>query len=84
MQKYLYSVYDLKAKAYGNPFTAVNRGVATRDFATAVNDPNTHLYKYPEDFVLYCLGKFDDVLGTLEPFSTIEVIANGPQFKTEV
>lgn len=60
MQTQLYTVYDSKAKAYSHPFHAPNDAVALRMFGEVANDPSTQISKYPEDFVLYHLGRFDD------------------------
>lgn len=60
MIKFLYSVYDSKARAYGNPFVSVRQELAVRDFTTAVRDKDTNLSKYPEDFTLVEIGEFDD------------------------
>lgn len=62
----IYSVYDSKAMTYGQPFHAINDGVAIRMFGGAANDPETTLNKFPEDFVLYHLGRFDDQSGRYE------------------
>lgn len=60
MIKFLYSVYDSKARAYGNPFVSVRQEMAVRDFTAAVRDPSTQLNKFPEDFTLVEIGEFDD------------------------
>lgn len=56
----LYCVYDSKSTSYGHPFHAPNDAVALRIFGEAVCDPATQLNKYPEDFVLYCIGDYND------------------------
>lgn len=66
MKTEMYSVYDSKAQAYGLPFHAPNDAVALRIFGEAVNDPSTQLNKYPEDFVLFHLGRFDDQTAQFE------------------
>lgn len=65
--KFLYCVYDRKAKAYG-PLTAYrNDTVAIRDFSQVVADKDSIISKYPEDFELHKLGTFvDDPAGTPE------------------
>ncbi|QCQ84897.1 nonstructural protein [Blackfly microvirus SF02] len=62
-----YSVYDRKALAYGAPFFCPADGVAVRSFREAVADASHPFGKYPDDFVLYCVGTFSDANGTLEP-----------------
>lgn len=56
----LYSVFDLKAKAYGPVMAYAHPAQAVRDFSQAVQDPQSTLCKYPEDFELQDLGGMDD------------------------
>jgi hypothetical protein len=65
----MFAVYDKKAQTFGKPFQAINKDVAGRIFITAVNDEKTDLAKYPEDYVLYHLGQFDDETGMMETAS---------------
>lgn len=67
MIKYLFSVYDVKAAAFSNPFVAVNSNVAVRSFSTAANDPNSEICQYAPDFILYQIASFDDVTGCVSP-----------------
>ncbi|AXH76264.1 MAG: nonstructural protein [Microviridae sp.] len=60
MIKFMFSVYDSKARAYGNPFTSPRQEMAVRDFTAAVRDTSTQLNKFPEDFTLVEIGEFDD------------------------
>lgn len=62
----IFSVYDTKAEAYGAPFTKVTKGAALRDFATAANDAETLVGRFPTDFVLYELGEIDLSSGKLK------------------
>lgn len=80
MQKFIFSVRDIAADVYSNPFTSQNQLTATRDFAHACSDPNSSLSKNPEDFQLYQLGTFDDELGVLEGHQP-KLVANATQFQ---
>lgn len=66
MIKKVFSVYDSKAKLFSTPFYSHNDQTAERDFARAVNDPNTDLYKFSEDYSLMELGQFDDETGSFD------------------
>lgn len=67
MQKYnIYSVYDLKANAYGTPFFKQNDQIAVRDFSNVCLDPNSLLSRNPEDFRLVKLGSFNDETAAIE------------------
>lgn len=79
MQKFIFSVRDIAADVYSNPFTSSNQQTATRDFAHACMDPASALSKNPEDFQLYQLGSFDDELGVLEGHQP-KLVANATQF----
>lgn len=65
--KLLFSVFDRKAKSYGPLMSYAHEAQATRDFSQAVLDPQSHLGKYAEDFVLRQVGKFENVSGVLLP-----------------
>lgn len=66
MKTIVYSIYDSKAKAYSQPFHAVNDAVAMRMVSAAVNDPGTSLNRHPEDYTVYELARFDEENGTFE------------------
>jgi len=77
MKKNVYAVYDVKAKAYSNPFYSPREELAVRDFKQAVNDGMSTISKFPEDFHLVELGKFDDETGAFETATpSIIVYAN--------
>lgn len=61
----VYSVYDLKAKIFMQPFFSHNVATAGRMFSDTVNDSSTMLHKHPEDYCLYEIGGFDDETGEL-------------------
>lgn len=67
MNTKIYAVFDNKAEAFMQPFFADTAGIATRNFQTNVNSPDTILNKYPNDFVLYEIGIFDDAKGQVIP-----------------
>lgn len=56
----LYSIYDIKGNLYSCPFSALNDNLAIRVFYSLVSQPNSNYNLYPDDFVLYCIGNFDD------------------------
>lgn len=61
----LYAIMDRKLGSFARPFTMVNDAMAVRAFQSAKQDPASELSKYPEDFVLYAVGTFDDDTGAL-------------------
>ncbi|AXH75519.1 MAG: nonstructural protein [Microviridae sp.] len=56
----MFTVYDSKAQAFGNPFFMENKSTAIRAFTFAANDKNSDIGRYPSDFQLYYLGQFND------------------------
>ena len=46
------------------------KGEATRAFMTTVNDPKSHLNKYPADFTLFEIGTYDETKGLVTPHKT--------------
>lgn len=65
MIKYLFSVEDVKAQCFGSVFCDVSEQSAIRAFGDAITlgKGNTPLETHPEDFILYCVGKFNDSIG---------------------
>lgn len=61
--KVIFSVFDSAAKFYSDPFVALTKGQAMRDFITACNDPKTYLNQHPADYTLFELGTFDELTG---------------------
>lgn len=56
----VYSVFDKKACVYSAPFFQLNDGVALRSFIDLVNDKRSSVYQHAEDYVLDCIGSFED------------------------
>lgn len=64
----VFSVYDSKASLWMNPFFMQANGQAIRAFSDEANDPKSQLGRHPTDFVLFCIGEFDDNTGQLVAF----------------
>lgn len=62
-----YSIFDNKALVYHPPFFAPTDGSAVRSLSDLVSDTNTNVGRHPADFVLYCIGHYDDNKGQLIP-----------------
>lgn len=59
----VFSVFDSKAKAYLQPFHAVNSAVALRSFEAAVNDERHDFHRFAGDYTLFEIGIWDDQSG---------------------
>jgi len=64
-----YSVKDKKANMYQPAFPSQTAGTAERSFSEAVNNPDTMIGKYPDDFALYRLFELNDESGALHFFT---------------
>lgn len=76
----MFAVYDVKAKAYMQPFFAANAAVAFRSCEKAASNPQSPFASFPSDFHLFCLADFDDVTGILTPRSAPDSLGNFIQF----
>lgn len=63
----LFSIYDLAAQQYIDPFPAPTTEFAIRGFREACTNPEHQFCKFPEDYALYHIGTFDPALGIIEP-----------------
>lgn len=70
MDLQMFTIHDIKAQAYLQPFFCPNVAVATRSFATAANDLNTEFARNPADYTLFSLGSFNQSNGTLDLLTT--------------
>lgn len=52
------------------PFYGITHAEAERSFRTAVNDPQTSLNKFPEDFDLWYLGTYCTNTGRIDALET--------------
>lgn len=60
-----YSIFDTKALNYHAPFFMNTNGQAVRAFSDLANDLNTTVGRHPADYILYCVGTFDDATAEL-------------------
>lgn len=77
------AVYDSATQMFGRPFFMVAAGQAIRSFKDEVTrgDPNSDLFKHPDDFNLYCLGIFDDSDGSMQLNSSPDLLVRGKDMK---
>ena len=73
----MFSVYDLKAQAFLQPFFSVHAGSAIRAFEDAVGDSASPIGKHPSDYQLFELGYFDDHSGELRGISPMKLLVAG-------
>lgn len=79
----IFSIYDIKAGAYLNPFFMSSKGLAIRAFTDLVNDQTTQFNKHSEDYTLFEIGEFDDQSATIDTHKTPEPIGKAIEFINE-
>lgn len=79
MQLEMFSILDVKAGSFAQPFFAVNIAVACRNVESFIGQGNSTVASFPGDFALYHLGTFDDASGTIVPLSPVVCIAQCSQ-----
>lgn len=62
----LFSILDIKANVFMNPFSERDSVSALRSFQVGANDPKSTFNKFPDDFALCELGSFDPQTGVIE------------------
>lgn len=80
MKLKIFACFDCKVEAYGNPFYMKTKGEAIRGFVEVVNDGQSQISKYPEDFTLFELGEYDDSNAKFLLHSTPISIGKGIEF----
>lgn len=84
MQLKVFSIRDSKTEIFNKPFYSITAGEAERSFQTLVNDPQSAVFNYPEDYDLYLLGDYDDVTGKLSALQTPQHVIKAVQVKKTV
>lgn len=59
----IFTVLDMTAERFHEPFFALNEAVALRSFGNAVNSPDSAIHAHPEDYALYCVGTWNGETG---------------------
>lgn len=77
----IYTVYDLKAEAYLQPFFSPTNLSAIRSIADLLHDPKHMFTKHIEDYSLYCIGEFDDNTSHIQPPKEALLIGKFIEFK---
>lgn len=66
----VFSVRDSKAGVYNTPFFQHQIGEAERTFRKLVNDNQSMISQFPDDYDLYYLGDYDDQTGVINALQT--------------
>lgn len=65
MELKAFSIYDVKAEAFNQPFFMLTEGEAIRGFQAELNNNDSMMRQYPHDYTLYMIGRFDNKDGKL-------------------
>lgn len=72
----VYTLYDVKAQQYNQPFYFPNHALARRATSELVIDLTTTVGRHPADFKLYYLGHYHDDTGAFELLPVMEHIVD--------
>lgn len=79
----VFAVYDLKTKAYMQPFFSPESGSAMRAFGDAVLDMKSPIAMHPADYQLFEVGAWDDCMGHLRSITPVKLLCSGNDFVQE-
>lgn len=77
----IFSIYDSKAEFYLPLVLFNSKGESLRNFADAVNNPDTMLSKHAADFTLFEVGSFDNTTGEIALLETKINLGNALEFQ---
>lgn len=84
----LYAIRDEKAAYFHTPFACKSQQDAVRNCINAVNDPQSNLNRFSDDYSLYTLGHFNELDGVITPLksgperiTTLSVLKNQEAIK---
>lgn len=73
----LYTILDVKANLYSPPISFKDTQVFSQYLEVLVNTHGTgHYHLYPEDFVGYCIGTFNEQTGQIQLLAEREFAVN--------
>ncbi|AXH73336.1 MAG: nonstructural protein [Microviridae sp.] len=79
----VFSLYDSAVEAYNVPMFLRTNGEAIRSLTAAVNDSESTICKWPDQYVLFELGTYDDSDGSFCPLSAPKSLGSALQYKAE-
>lgn len=79
----IYAIYDVKSGMYGPAMTFVNDATAIRSFQEMLTsqDQNSLLSLYPADYILFCVGEYNQETGLIKSHAApVNIIAGMQAF----
>ena len=72
-----YAIKDIKVGEFNTPIFVHNKNTAIRLFSTEVHNPISPLAKFPADYELWLIGRYNTTTGALAHGEGTEFICNG-------
>lgn len=82
-QAKIYTIRDVKAGSYSEPFYALHVTDATRQIKRATMDERTNLFHFPGDFELFYIGEFDKNTGHINQLENPEFVVSCASLKEQ-
>jgi hypothetical protein len=74
MKSLIFTIYDVKAEAFLQPFFMPTKGQAVRAIKDLLFNPDHSFSRYPEDYTLFYMGEYSDTNGAFTTLSAPEPI----------
>lgn len=71
---YMYAIRDMKS-TWLVPSVEQNDQVAIRNFRHACMSAESVLHTHPDDFVLYRIGSYDNLIGAVSPEEPVRLVS---------
>mgnify|MGYP000273666381 CR=1 FL=1 len=84
MKLNIFTVFDVAAAAYINPFFLPEIAQAERAFTQAALDPDHEFGRAPSDYTLTHIGTFDSQSGKIETFTQPKVLGTAIEYTARV
>ena len=81
MKRKVCCLFDSKLGTFRQPFLVEKIGEAERALEYWANDPKSDLYRYPDEYSLYEIGKFDVDKGIMENLGQHRLIGVARQYR---
>lgn len=76
----IFTVFDIKAEAYLEPFYTATKGQAIRSFSDTCQEKGHPFNLHPEDYTMFHLGAYDNSNATFEILPTAAPIGKAIEF----
>lgn len=81
MKFVIVSVYDSMVNEYVKPGAVDTTGNAIRGFQQEANNPESNIFKYPDQYTLFHVADFDTDTGVFTPLQTPKSLGLALNFK---